>query len=63
MKIFLKVALWIIVIGVIMYLAFGRTKKEVTAPTPEMTGGVGGERAEMGENEGVEVQFSSDLSL
>lgn len=63
MKIFLKVALWVLVIGIIVYLAFGRTKKEVTAPTPEMTGGVGGERAEMGENQDIEIDISSRLSI
>lgn len=63
MKRILKIVLWVILILAIGYLLFGRTKKEVVAPTPEMTGGAGGERAQMGENEDLEIGVSGEMSI
>jgi hypothetical protein len=46
----LKIILWLAVLAIVAFLVFGGAKKEVVAPTPEMTSGVGGERFETGEN-------------
>lgn len=63
MRNILKIILWILVIGIVIYLAFGKTKKEVIAPTPEMTGGAGGERAENGPNIDTSADIYSESSL
>lgn len=63
MRNILKIILWAIVIIIVIYLAFGRTKKEVVAPTPEMTGGAGGERAENGPNFDTSIELSSESSI
>ncbi|MDQ5883552.1 MAG: hypothetical protein QG654_466 [Patescibacteria group bacterium] len=59
----LKVILWLAVIGIIIYLAFGKNKKEVVAPTPEMTGGAGGDRVESGPNLDSRTELSSEISI
>ncbi|MEZ4103435.1 MAG: hypothetical protein R3B55_02695 [Candidatus Paceibacterota bacterium] len=61
MKNILKVVLWVIVLGIVIYLAFSKTKREVVAPTPEMTGGAAGERAMAGENNDTSLETSADI--
>lgn len=58
MKKTLKVILWVVCIAIVAYIAFGMTKKKAVAPTPEMTGGAGGERAETGLNVDASVENS-----
>ncbi len=62
MRNILKIILWVVVIAIVIYLAFGKSKKEVIAPTPEVTGGAGGERAENGPNVGTSVDVYSESS-
>ncbi len=61
MKNILKILLWLVVIAIVAYLAFGRSKKEVVAPSPEATGGPAGERAEIGENLDTGLEINSQL--
>lgn len=63
MRNILKIILWLLVVGIIIYLVFGRSKKEVVAPTAEMTGGVGGERAQQGVNVDTSADIYSESSI
>ena len=57
-----KIVLWLVVVLIIAYLAFGGSKKQAVAPTPEMTGGAGGERAQIGENVDSSLEINSSLN-
>lgn len=57
----LKIILWLAVLAIIAFLVFTGTKKEVVAPTPEMTGGPAGDRVEEGPNIDTEAGVSTDI--
>jgi hypothetical protein len=65
----LKAILWIIVLSLVVFLVLGKTrnKAEAPVPTPEQTGGVGGDRAEVIQDDSVEdnggVLFDADLDF
>lgn len=61
MKNIFKISLWTLVIAIIAYLVFGRSKKEVVAPSIEMTGGPAGERAEIGDNLNGSLEAESTI--
>jgi len=58
----LKIILWVLAAVIVIYLAFGRTNKEVVAPTPEMTGGPAGDRAFLETDLETGAGLSSDSS-
>ncbi len=59
----LKIILWVLAAIIVIYLAFGRTNKEVVAPTPEMTGGPAGDRAFLQTDLETNAGASSDSSI
>lgn len=59
----LKTILWLAILAIVAFLVFGGAKKEVVAPTPEMTGGAGGERVEMEDTPSSQIgEMSVDVS-
>ncbi|MDQ5901568.1 MAG: hypothetical protein QG580_283 [Patescibacteria group bacterium] len=57
----LKIILWLAVLAIIAFLVFTGAKKEVVAPTPEMTGGPAGDRVEEGLNIDTEAGVETSI--